>query len=136
MLRSVCLMGLDQEGWGEVILNKNMSGQSTFHENDRSIPMPPLPLHARSLALSSACSSGEGSTGGGPGYPFGKRVRLAVLMAVRMRAGERKSDNRWGRSLSRKGIMDVAIIDKVVKKMLDEKRSREQLISEIMARGA
>lgn len=32
--------------------------------------------------------------------------------------------------------MDIAIIDKVVKKMVDEKRSREQLISEIMARGA
>jgi hypothetical protein len=32
--------------------------------------------------------------------------------------------------------MDVAIMDKVVKIMVDEKRSREQLISEIMARGA
>ena len=94
MLRSVWLMGLDQEGWEEVVLNENMSGQSTLHEKDRNIPMPPLPLHARSLALSSACSSGEGSTGGGPGYPFGKRVRLAVLVIVRMKAGERKSDNR------------------------------------------
>ena len=56
--------------------------------------MPPLPLHARSLALSSACSSGEGSTGGGAGYPFGKRVRLAVLAIVRMKAGERRSDNK------------------------------------------
>ena len=94
MLRSVCLMGLDQEGWVEVVLNENMSDQSTFHGKGRNIPMPPLPLHVRSLALSSACSSGEGSTGGGPGYPFGKRVRLAVLMVERMRAGERKSDNR------------------------------------------
>ena len=98
--------------------------------------MPPLPLHARSLALSSACSSGEGSIDGGAGYPFGKRVRLAVLVIERVRAGERKSANRWGRSLSRKGVMDVAIMDKVVKKMVDEKRSCEQLISEIMARGA
>jgi len=32
--------------------------------------------------------------------------------------------------------MDVAIMDKVVKIMVDEKRSREQLISEIMASGA
>jgi len=32
--------------------------------------------------------------------------------------------------------MDIVIMDKVVKKMVDEKRSREQLISEIMARGA
>ena len=32
--------------------------------------------------------------------------------------------------------MDVAIMDKVVKIMVDEKRSREQLISEIIARGA
>lgn len=32
--------------------------------------------------------------------------------------------------------MDVAIMDKVVKKMVDEKRSREPLISEIMAKGA
>jgi hypothetical protein len=103
---------------------------------DRNIPMPPLPLHATSLALSSACSSGEGSTGGGPGYPFGKKVRLAVLIIVRMKAGERKFDNKWGRSLSRKGVMDVAIMDKVVKIMVDEKRSREQLISEIMAKGA
>lgn len=94
MLRSVCLMGLDQEGGVEVVLSENMSDQSTFHEKDRNVPIPPLPLHATSLALSSACSSGEGSTGGGPGYPFGKRVRLAVLMVVRMRAGERKSDNR------------------------------------------
>lgn len=111
-----------------------MSGQTSFHE--RNIPMPPLPLHATSLALSSACSSGEGSTGGGPGYPFGKRVRLAVLVIVRMRAGERKSDNRWERSLSRKGVIGVAIIDKVVKTMVDENRSREELISEIIDRGA
>lgn len=61
---------------------------------DRNIPMPPLPLHATSLAFSSACSSGEGSIGGGPGYPFGKRVRLVVLIMVRMKAGERKFDNR------------------------------------------
>jgi len=32
--------------------------------------------------------------------------------------------------------MDVAIMDKVVIKMVDEKRFREPLISEIMARGA
>ena len=32
MLRSVWLMGLDQEGWGEGVLNENMSGQSTFRE--------------------------------------------------------------------------------------------------------
>jgi len=102
----------------------------------RSSPIPPLPLHATSLALSSACSSGEGSTGGGPGYPLGKRVRLAVLITVRMKAGERRSDNRWGRSLSRKGVMKTAIMEKVEKIMVDEKRSREQLISEIMARGA
>ena len=61
---------------------------------------------------------------------------MAVLIIVRMKAGERKFDNKWGRSLSRKGVMDVAIMDKVVKIMVDEKRSREQLISEIMAKGA
>jgi len=98
--------------------------------------MPPLPLQATSLALSSACSSGEGSIDGGAGYPFGKKVRLAVLVTARMKAGERNSDNRWGRSLSRKGVMNVAIMDRVVKMIVDEKRSREQVISEIMARGA
>jgi len=104
----------------------------------KSNPMPPLPLHATSRAFSSACSSGEGegSIGGGPGYPFGKRVRLAVLVILRMKAGERKFDSRWGRSLSRKGVMDVAIMDKAVKIIVDEKRSWEQLISEIIARGA
>jgi len=32
--------------------------------------------------------------------------------------------------------MHVAIMDRVVKIIVDEKRSREQVISEIMARGA
>jgi hypothetical protein len=98
--------------------------------------MPPSPLQVTSLVLSTACSSGEGSIGGGAGYPFGKRVRLTVFVAVRMKADERNSDNRWGRSLSRKGVMHVAIMDRVVKIIVDEKRSREQVTSEIMARGA
>ena len=32
--------------------------------------------------------------------------------------------------------MDMAIMDKVVKMIVDEKRSLEQLISQIIARGA
>jgi hypothetical protein len=65
------------------------------------LPSPLFPLQATSLSLIAACSSGVGSRGGGAGYPFGNRVRLAVRVLLMKKFGERYVAKRCGRSLRR-----------------------------------
>ena len=97
--------------------------------------MPPEPCQATSLALRSACSSNVGSGGGGAGYPLGNKVRLAVRVVLRMKAGDRKFCSIWGRSLSRKGVMEAESMERVVMTMVDAKRSCAEMTSERRSRG-
>lgn len=97
--------------------------------------MPPEPLQATSLALRSACSSKVGSGGCGAGYPLGNKVRLAVRVALRMKAGDRKFCSMWGRSLSRKGVMEAESMERVVMTTVDAKRSCAEMTSERKSRG-
>ena len=94
-----------------------------------------MPLHATSLALHSACSSGDGIGGCGPGYPFGKRVRFAVRVVLRMKAGERKLYSMCGSSLSTKGVMEDAVMDIKLRVNEEEKRSWADTSSERKASG-
>lgn len=76
-----------------------------------------------SFARISACSSGVGSGGVGPGYPVGNSVRFAVLVVFRMNAGDIKLASRCGSSLSRNGMAKAEAIEQAVMRVVAAKRS-------------
>jgi hypothetical protein len=106
------------------------------HENKKNIPSPPLPLHATSRARSSACSSGVGSGGCGPGYPFGNSVRLLRRTVFRMKAGDRNWCSMCGRSLSRNGVSAAQSMCVVVSAVVAAKRSEAEMSSARRSSGA
>jgi hypothetical protein len=57
--------------------------------------------------------------GGGPGYPLGNNVRLESRVILRMKEGDKKRCSRYGRSLSRKGVMEDAVIESVERKIVE-----------------
>jgi hypothetical protein len=83
----------------------------------------------------SACSSNVGSTGGGPGYPFGNIVLLLNLTTFKINPGDNVEYNMCGRSLSRNRIMEVEIIPKRVMINVAASRSEVRNTSEKRARG-
>jgi len=79
-------LGQVEEERDELVAKGLVQLQNSVQE---SLPKPPVGLQANSFALISACSSGVGSTGGGAGYPLGKRVRLAVRTMLKRNVDDR-----------------------------------------------